>query len=92
MIPRPAPGLSPVALLLVALSLSIGWGVRGNWGHEFGAMIPGALAALAGSVLAVAVVLAEYGTVRGLWGDTFAGHAAKHIRFGPNATINRPRD
>ena len=50
MIPRPAPGLSPVAILLVALSLSIGWGVRGNWGHEFGAMIPGALAALAAVV------------------------------------------
>ncbi len=41
------PGLAPLAILLVALSLSIGWGVRGNWGHEYGAMIPGALAALA---------------------------------------------
>lgn len=41
------PGLSLGAILLVAFSLSIGWGVRGNWGHEFGAMIPGALAALA---------------------------------------------
>ncbi len=43
-----SPGLSWLAILLVALSLSIGWGVRGNWGHEYGAMIPGALAALAG--------------------------------------------
>lgn len=34
-------------VLVVALSLSIGWGIRGNFGHEFGAMIPGALAALA---------------------------------------------
>src|SRR5690242_17368493 len=34
-------------LLLVGLSLSIGWGIRGNFGHEFGAMIPGALAAMA---------------------------------------------
>lgn len=42
-----APGRSPVAILFVALALSIGWGVRGNWGHEFGAMIPGALAAMA---------------------------------------------
>jgi hypothetical protein len=41
------PGLSWLAVLLVALSLSIGWGVRGNWGHEYGAMIPGALAAMA---------------------------------------------
>jgi hypothetical protein len=29
-----------------ALSLSLGWGIRGNYGHEYGAMIPGALAAL----------------------------------------------
>jgi hypothetical protein len=36
-----------LALLLTALSLSIGWGIRGNFGHEFGAMIPGALAAMA---------------------------------------------
>jgi hypothetical protein len=36
---------------LCALSLSIGWGIRGNFGHEYGAMIPGALAALAAVVL-----------------------------------------
>ncbi len=35
----------------VALSLSIGWGIRGNFGHETGAMIPGALAALAAVLL-----------------------------------------
>jgi hypothetical protein len=33
--------------LAAALSLSLGWGIRGNYGHEYGAMIPGALAALA---------------------------------------------
>jgi hypothetical protein len=33
--------------LLAGLSLSIGWGIRGNFGHEAGAMIPGALAAIA---------------------------------------------
>lgn len=48
MIPKTtSPGLSPLAILFVALALSIGWGVRGNWGHEYGAMIPGALAAMA---------------------------------------------
>ncbi|MBK5290247.1 MAG: hypothetical protein JJE04_00950 [Acidobacteriia bacterium] len=36
-----------MGLLLVALSHCIGWAVRGNWGHENGAMIPGALSALA---------------------------------------------
>jgi hypothetical protein len=34
-------------IVLTSLSLSIGWGIRGNFGHEFGAMIPGALAAIA---------------------------------------------
>src|SRR5258708_18242977 len=32
--------------LLVALSLSIGWGIRGNFGHEWGAAMPGALGAM----------------------------------------------
>ena len=49
--PTRTPGLRPLAILLVALSLSIGWGVRGNWGHEFGAMIPGALAAMAAVIV-----------------------------------------
>src|SRR5579859_380166 len=33
--------------VLTGVSLSVGWGIRGNFGHEFGAMIPGALAAMA---------------------------------------------
>jgi len=37
--------------LLTALSLSVGWGVRGNFGHEYGAMFPGALAAMAAVLL-----------------------------------------
>jgi hypothetical protein len=45
-----SPGLSWLAILFVALALSIGWGVRGNWGHEYGAMIPGALAAMAAAI------------------------------------------
>jgi len=44
---RNAPSRSWLAILFVALALSIGWGVRGNWGHEVGAMVPGALAAMA---------------------------------------------
>jgi hypothetical protein len=35
------------SIVLAMLSLSIGWGIRGNYGHEFGAMIPGALCAIA---------------------------------------------
>ncbi len=34
-------------LLFVALAMSVGWGFRGNYGHEYGAMVPGALVAIA---------------------------------------------
>jgi hypothetical protein len=37
--------------VLTALSLWLGWGIRGNFGHEYGAMIPGALAAMAAVLL-----------------------------------------
>ncbi len=37
-------------IVIPAMALSIGWGIRGNFGHEHGAMIPGALAAM-GAVL-----------------------------------------
>lgn len=47
----PVPGCRAVSVLAVALALSIGWGVRGNWGHEYGAMIPGALSALAAAIV-----------------------------------------
>ena len=45
------PLLSPLGVLLVALSLSIGWGIRGNYGHETGAMFPGTIAAIAACLL-----------------------------------------
>ncbi len=45
------PLWAPLGLLLAGLSLSIGWGIRGNLGHETGAMIPGVLAAIAVCVL-----------------------------------------
>ncbi len=45
------PGPRLLAILWVALSLSIGWGIRGNFGHEYGAMIPGMLATLAAVLL-----------------------------------------
>jgi hypothetical protein len=34
----------------VGLSLALGWGIRGNYGHEIGAMLPGALAAIAAAL------------------------------------------
>ncbi len=45
------PLLRPFSLLLIAMSLSIGWGIRGNFGHEAGAMIAGALSAMAVSIV-----------------------------------------
>jgi hypothetical protein len=47
-----APKPTLALLVATALSLSIGWGIRGNFGHEYGAMIPGALAAIAAVLLA----------------------------------------
>ncbi len=38
-------------LLLVSLSLSVGWGIRGNFGHEDGAAFAGCLAAIAVALL-----------------------------------------
>ena len=37
--------------LLTGLSLWLGWGIRGNFGHEYGAMMPGGLAAMAAVLL-----------------------------------------
>ncbi|HVY70098.1 MAG TPA: hypothetical protein VHH73_09225, partial [Verrucomicrobiae bacterium] len=48
---QPPESFGPGAIALIGLSLSIGWGIRGNFGHEYGAMIPGALAALAAVVV-----------------------------------------
>jgi len=42
-----AIGMTWQMLLLGGLSLSLGWGIRGNFGHETGAAIPGALASMA---------------------------------------------
>ncbi len=45
---------------------------------------------LATIVLVTAIALAaEYSLVRSLWRDTFAGHGGLHIRFGPNATLDK---
>ena len=37
--------------LLVGISLSIGWGIRGNFGHEYGAAFAGCLAAITVALL-----------------------------------------
>ena len=73
------PGARPVAILLVALSLSIGWGIRGDFGHESGAMLPGALAALAACLLSGRPdwrAKAPYFAVFGGMGFAFGGSIA----------------
>jgi hypothetical protein len=48
---QPSWGERKAYFFVTALALSIGWGIRGNFGHEYGAMIPGALAAMAAVLL-----------------------------------------
>ena len=38
-------------ILLPALAMGLGWGIRGQFGHETGAMVPGALVGLALAVV-----------------------------------------
>ncbi|GMW03781.1 MAG: hypothetical protein AMXMBFR84_49150 [Candidatus Hydrogenedentota bacterium] len=40
------PSARITTILASAIALSIGWGIRGNFGHEYGAMMPGCLAAM----------------------------------------------
>jgi hypothetical protein len=40
-------GIPKSTIFLTGLSLSIGWGIRGNFGHEYGAAFAGCLAAIA---------------------------------------------
>jgi hypothetical protein len=39
-------GLVLVGVLLPGLAMSVGWGFRGDYAHEAGAMVPGALLGL----------------------------------------------
>jgi hypothetical protein len=48
-----------------------------------------AVVGLAGALFSI---LIDWAIVRAVYGDRFAGHAGRHIRFGPNATINRPEN
>ncbi len=46
-----SPSFRLASIILVMLSLSVGWGIRGNFGHEYGAMIAGVLAGLAAALM-----------------------------------------
>jgi len=45
-------------------------------------------AGIAGMILSV---LLDWGIVRAMYGDQFAGYAGLHIRFGPNATATKEK-
>ncbi len=45
------PGWRAGTIFLVGISLSIGWGIRGNFGHEYGAEFAGCLAAITVALL-----------------------------------------
>jgi hypothetical protein len=45
-----------------------------------------------GLAAAILSMLVDWAVVRAIYGDRFAGHAGRHIRFGPNSTINRPEN
>ena len=53
---NPTPTQSPIwrinSVLLCGLALSVGWGIRGNFGHEYGAAFAGCLAAIVIALLA----------------------------------------
>jgi len=51
MAPSASPLLRPAGMAAVALALALGWGIRGNYGHEVGAMVPGALAAITAAIV-----------------------------------------
>jgi hypothetical protein len=42
-----------------------------------------------GLLAAALSIIGDWAIVRAIYGDRFAGHAGRHIRFGPNATINQ---
>ena len=44
-----------------------------------------------GVTAALIMILADWAIVRAIYGDRFAGHSGKHIRFGPNATTQLSR-
>jgi len=45
------PGFRIGSVFIIAVAMSIGWGIRGNFGHEYGSMMAGCMAAIAGAVL-----------------------------------------
>ena len=81
---KPGPAWRALASpfgVATALSLSLGWGIRGNFGHEYGAMIPGALAAMAAVLMSGRKDWQRkiaYFAVFGALGWSFGGRSEEH--------------
>ena len=78
-----SPAFRTTSILLIMLSLSIGWGIRGNYGHEYGAMLAGALAGIAAALM----------SGREDWRQRvpyFAFFGALGDFFGPGTTVGIP--
>jgi hypothetical protein len=45
--------------------------------------------AASAALVAIIVIVSEFGVVRALWGDAHAGYSNLHVRFGPDATIDK---
>jgi len=58
-------------------------------GFDWSRLLPKTVAV--GLVAMALSVLADWGIVRAIYGDTQASHASKHIRFGPNATATKEK-
>lgn len=77
--------------VLAALAMSLGWGIRGDYGHEAGAMLPGALLALAVALAAGrADWLARASTLAllGALGWAFGGQMSYGIVIGYTGAAN----
>ncbi|MFO1500740.1 MAG: hypothetical protein U1G07_20535 [Verrucomicrobiota bacterium] len=76
-------------VLVLPERLAAGLG-SGTTGWQRPAVPMGRVAAV-GLVASILSVTADWGVVRALYGDHFAGHAARHIRFGPDSTASRAK-
>lgn len=79
-------GITWELVVFCGLSLSVGWGIRGNFGHEYGAAIPGALAAIAAVLVSGRPDWLAHVHYFALFGRRHIPFAFRHIRFGPEAT------
>lgn len=70
------------AVLLGMLSLSIGWGIRGDCGHECGAVMPGLICAVAVCLFSGRNGWRELALLFAFFGSIGWGIGGRNLRFG----------